>query len=284
MADSSPPITPTPKRKRGVETAITPIKFTFDVNRAKDEDGNSPRSNVAHKFRGLDLQEESGGGVDAASVDENKDDADARKRQRGDDEMADESADGSAEVSSWGPTLPEPDIPLAPPGAVSLDVPDGSLQRAYSPINRLSDSQSRSNPRQKRTGTPPPSLRKKLAAKKGEGTGDEDEMEIVEPIRAALTWREDEITIYDPEDVDDDGTGINGVGFRPTPALAQARIQKRRQQMADYRKREENEARARRMQKRREQVKGEEEASKDIARRVQFMEESNRSYDMIQPS
>jgi len=283
MADSSPHITPTPKRKRGVETAITPIKFTFDVNRAEDEDGNSPRSKVAHKFRGLDLRGESGGGVGAASVDENKDDADAPKRQRGDDEMADESA-VTAEVSPGGETIPEPDIPLVPPRSVSLDVPDGSLQRAYPSINRLSDSQSRSKPRQKRTGTPPPSLRKKLAAKKGEGSGDEDEMEIVEPIRAALTWREDEITIYDPEDADDDGTGINGVGFRPTPALAQARIQKRRQQMADYRKREENEARARRMQRRREQVKGEEEAPKDIARRVQFMEESNRPYDMVQPS
>ncbi|KAG9251012.1 uncharacterized protein F5Z01DRAFT_328862 [Emericellopsis atlantica] len=284
MADSSPPITPTPKRKRGVETAITPIKFTFDVNRAEDGDGNSPRSKVAHKFRGLDLQGESGGGVGAASVGDNKDDADARKRQRGDDEMADEGAVPAEEVSSGEQTIPEPDLPLEPPRSVGLDVPDGSLQRAYPSINRLSDSQSRSKPRQRRTGTPPPSLRKKLAAKKGEGTGDEDEMEVVEPIRAALTWREDEITIYDPEDDDDDGTGINGVGFRPTPALAQARIQKRRQQMADYRKREENEARARRMQRRREQVKGEEEASKDIARRVQFMEESNRSYDMVQPS
>ncbi|GKT99039.1 unnamed protein product [Fusarium langsethiae] len=58
---------------------------------------------------------------------------------------------------------------------------------------------------------------------------DEDEVQIVDPVRAALTWHEDEITIYDPEDEDDDGVGINGIGFKPTPALAQARAKKRKQ-------------------------------------------------------
>jgi hypothetical protein len=80
---------------------------------------------------------------------------------------------------------------------------------------------------------------------------DDDDDFIVEPIRAALTWHEDEITIYDPNDADDDGTGINGVGFKPTPAMAHARAIRRRHQMAEYRKREESEARAKRSQRRR---------------------------------
>lgn len=75
--------------------------------------------------------------------------------------------------------------------------------------------------------------------------------EIVDPVRAALTWHEDEITIYDPEDEDDDGVGINGIGFKPTPAIAYARTMKRRQQLAEYKKREEREARARRSLRRR---------------------------------
>lgn len=73
----------------------------------------------------------------------------------------------------------------------------------------------------------------------------------IDPVRAALTWHEDEITIYDPEDEDDDGVGINGIGFKPTPAIAYARTMKRRQQLAEYKKREEREARARRSLRRR---------------------------------
>ena len=77
---------------------------------------------------------------------------------------------------------------------------------------------------------------------------------MIVPIRAALTWHEDEITVYDPEDKDDDRRGMDGIGFRPTPAIAYQREQMRRRQLADYRRREENEARARRNQRRREQI------------------------------
>jgi hypothetical protein len=97
-----------------------------------------------------------------------------------------------------------------------------------------------------RAGTPPIRPRKDLVEAAAEATNNSEAMDIVDPVRAALTWREDEITIYDPDDEDDDGTGINGVGFRPTPAMAHARVMKRRQQMAEYRKREESDARARR--------------------------------------
>ncbi|KAI1259617.1 hypothetical protein F5Y18DRAFT_291759 [Xylariaceae sp. FL1019] len=128
------------------------------------------------------------------------------------------------------------------------DRKSGLLQKSYPSINRLSDSRSRSR---KRTGTPPPSSKSKGST---QPTHKEDEEPIIiDPVRAALTWREDEITIYDPEDQDDDGTGINGIGFRPTPAVAYQRAQKRRQQLAEYKKREESDARARRNLRRREQ-------------------------------
>ncbi|KAI0397561.1 hypothetical protein F5Y17DRAFT_348580 [Xylariaceae sp. FL0594] len=100
----------------------------------------------------------------------------------------------------------------------------------------------------KRTGTPPVSSKKKTAASRED---DKTEIVIVDPVRAALTWREDEITVYDPEDQDDDGTGINGIGFKPTAAVAYRRAQKRRQQLAEYKKREESEARAGRNKRRR---------------------------------
>ena len=66
-----------------------------------------------------------------------------------------------------------------------------------------------------------------------------------------LTWHDSEITGHNPTDPNDDGYGINGVGFRPTAAIAWARSQKRKQQVADYRTREAREARARRNERRR---------------------------------
>ncbi|KAI0905292.1 hypothetical protein F4824DRAFT_300698 [Ustulina deusta] len=131
-----------------------------------------------------------------------------------------------------------------------------TLQQSYPSINRLADSKSRSR---KRTGTPPPSSKRKGNAQSHSQSArrdEEEELVIVDPVRAALTWRDDEITVYDPNDKDDDGTGINGIGFKPTAAVAYRRAQKRRQQLAEYKKREESEARARRNQRRREQPGG----------------------------
>ncbi|MCJ1372941.1 hypothetical protein MMC20_004167 [Loxospora ochrophaea] len=49
---------------------------------------------------------------------------------------------------------------------------------------------------------------------------------------------------------DDDGYGINGIGYRPSPAQAWARAQRRRQQVAEWKSRENREARARRSERR----------------------------------
>ncbi len=69
----------------------------------------------------------------------------------------------------------------------------------------------------------------------------------------SLTWKDGEITghLCTPEtDPEDDGYGINGIGFKPTPALAYARSQRRRQQVLEWRAREARDARQRRSQRR----------------------------------
>ncbi|KAI9779610.1 MAG: hypothetical protein M1839_007275 [Geoglossum umbratile] len=71
-----------------------------------------------------------------------------------------------------------------------------------------------------------------------------------EDLRSNLTWRDDEITGMDLNDPDDDGEGVNGIGYTPTPAQAYARTEKRKQQIMEYRSREANEARKRRMERR----------------------------------
>nr|POE93195.1 hypothetical protein CFP56_19207 [Quercus suber] len=71
--------------------------------------------------------------------------------------------------------------------------------------------------------------------------------------RVALTWQDDEITghLIDETLPDDDGEGINGIGFKPTPAIAYARSQRRRQQVHEWKAREAREARQKRFAKRR---------------------------------
>jgi hypothetical protein len=89
------------------------------------------------------------------------------------------------------------------------------------------------------------------------------------PPLSSLTWKDSEITghLIDPStDPDDDGTGINGIGFKPTPALAYARAQKRRQQVMDWRAREAREARAKRSQRRHRGVGGTGTSSREASR------------------
>lgn len=306
MTDSSPSPFSTPKRKRaGIADQDVPsplhTQFSFDVNLSKSvptSGSSSPRTKVAHRFRGLALNDYggSGGGVIAADNDTrtatasdkmevDEDELKMRKRTRISPIPPDASAAkfsrpvALAEIpetpeartsqpySAADPTAQEP--PLAPTNDNS-QTPQLNTTSQFVLDQALFTSSPRPSPAKlsrpfptasnrhlevlkpkgrKRAGTPP------LVSTGAKGGGAEQpkdaDAEIVDPIRAALTWHEDEITIYDPEDEDDDGVGINGIGFKPTPAIAYARTMKRRQQLAEYKKREEREARARRSLRRR---------------------------------
>ncbi|KAL8655684.1 MAG: hypothetical protein Q9226_002943 [Calogaya cf. arnoldii] len=71
------------------------------------------------------------------------------------------------------------------------------------------------------------------------------------PPSLSLWWTDTEITGHDPKDPTDDGEGINGVGFIPTPAMASARAERRKKQVAEWKSREAREARQRRSEARR---------------------------------
>lgn len=64
-------------------------------------------------------------------------------------------------------------------------------------------------------------------------------------------WQDSEITGHDPKDPEDDLYGINGIGFRPTAAIAHQRSQQRKKQLVEYRNREAREARQKRSERRR---------------------------------
>uniref|UniRef100_A0A8H7TTZ3 Uncharacterized protein n=1 Tax=Bionectria ochroleuca TaxID=29856 RepID=A0A8H7TTZ3_BIOOC len=259
----------TPKRKRGPETILTPIPFSFDLSQStsSDDGSNSPRSNVAHRFRGLLLETAEGGG----GVPEGDDDRSgySSKRRKPDEAIV---VDGLGESDTHAPVaISEGEVGTGASfkPAAQLHWDDTMIRAEPATTDPAEPTSQQPKPRirkKKRAGTPPP-------RRPGMADEDEDEREIVDPVRAALTWQEDEITIYDPEDKDDDGTGINGVGFKPTPAIAQARVMKRRQQIADYRKREESDARAKRSQRRHAAIKIVSSSEQSpVRRKVKFME------------
>lgn len=237
MADS---MHGTPKRKREHQTTpLTPIKFTFDI--ATDDGSSSPRSSVAHRFGGLEL-----GGTGYLTPQQ---EPDRVKRQKSED-----PADLAAPAQR---TL------FVSPADIPSSSPERGRPKTTTPKRRP----------KKRAGTPPLRLKRSPVQEHSDADDEADaELEVVDPVRAALTWHDDEITVYDPDDEDDDGTGINGVGFRPTPALAHLRAMKRQQQMAEYRKREESEARARRSQRRRDGSSSTRHEEKLAARKVRFLE------------
>lgn len=70
----------------------------------------------------------------------------------------------------------------------------------------------------------------------------------------SLTWHDNEITGHEPTDPTDDGYGINGVGFKPTAAMAWARSQKRQKQVAEWKTREARDAREKRRVRRNEDI------------------------------
>lgn len=152
------------------------------------------------------------------------------------------------------------------------NVPTPNTIITHSAIDRLtSDSKSRNK---KRAGTPPLKFNFNTTDEEG-GTG----TTFLATDQAALTWHDDEITGHRAEDPDDDGRGVNGIGFKPTAAQAYQRLERRRQQMADYKTREAKEARAKRGARRRGSVSDNVEAPKekekeqvDAARRVRFLD------------
>ena len=92
-----------------------------------------------------------------------------------------------------------------------------------------------------------------------------------------LWWSKNELTgqHIDPQDPEDDGEGINGIGFVPTTAIADARAERRRRQVKEWKERENREARVRRGERRRlKEVESEVSNSTGVenAKKVRFIE------------
>ena len=186
----------------------------------------SPRANVAGHLQKLNLQEHSpGSSLDLGMPIESRVNRSATRLQ----------------TDNFNPNiiLPNPtySAPITPPpnpsGLFALWAPSGPQDKASAIPLEIPET-----PRLRPVSspTPPPSVQKSKSPP---------------PLSPTLWWHDEEITGHNPNDPTDDGYGINGVGFLPTPAIADARAERRRKQIAEWKNREAREARQKRGDRRR---------------------------------
>jgi hypothetical protein len=219
---------------------------------------DSPRSNVAARFEALEIYHEA-------------DDA-PRKRvkttidlMRGERTARFEATPQQSAHLQFNISHKEPGnvVEIAETPGCRLDVPRSSP--TSSPLARQTESLTHiptTNPSPivkispKRMRSPPPPLPTSTSTTQSSNQPNSTKPppknhHKAKPDVSGLTWQDSEITGHEiHRSLGDDGEGINGVGFRPTPAIAQARRQKRKHQLSEWRAREAREARQRRFEKR----------------------------------
>lgn len=241
---------PSPSRLRTTNLPTRPL-----LPEARSTEG-SPRTSVAGHLQNLDLEEQH----QLLKLDFGPPDAP-------------QSGGSNNESSSFRPQICLPSQsfvgPITPPPS-SNDPPLGTSRPAFQPQPRTLPLEIPETPRLRPVSspTPPPSATKP---------------ESPSPPSPALWWTDTEITGHNPNDPTDDGYGINGVGFLPTPAIANARSERRKRQVAEWKNREAREARQKRSDRRRRRNmeiasgayavdQGENSSMADEGRKVRFLE------------
>ncbi|KAI9677774.1 MAG: hypothetical protein M1829_002546 [Trizodia sp. TS-e1964] len=179
----------------------------------------SPRSNITIKFKNLKLEAQGVGKLDFGPLSGTQDDTTLLQESNRNLRKRAKKSDGDSHLESQQPSK-NPQEPAS--NAVA------SLQPA--------------KPTKSRT-------RQKKALLVGSDSVPSFKLEDA-GILADLTWQQHEITGHLADDPEDDGEGVNGIGFRPTSAIANARMAKRQLQIQEYKSREAKEERARRSERR----------------------------------
>ena len=211
---------PSPSRLRTTDLPTRPLLKHGDSN------GGSPRTNVAGHLQNLDLQEQSPvSDLDVSVPIES---------------LTGHSGNGSR-MGGFNPNIVLPDKtngaaitqPLDSSGAFTTWAPPGTHDK-----DSVTPLEIPETPRLRPVSSPTPPR----SAKKSKSP---------DPLSPALWWHDEEITGHNPSDPTDDGYGINGIGFLPTPAIANARAERRKKQVAEWKNREAREARQKRGDRRR---------------------------------
>jgi len=273
---------PSPKRKRDSSLGADPASsvapfaprltttnyvFTPTSTPPPGTGESSPRTAVADQFRDLHIKAPIlvDFGAGSGTKGDGQDDKEGRKRAK----RSDSVNSGRGELGEFRNMRIGEEVPETPQTSSTTTKTTGASSAI---INTYGEEDGNENPDTIHVNSPLKFLPGARQRKKSPSP----------PIPLDSFWQDSEITghlIGPAQDPDDDGTGINGIGFRPTPALAYARAQKRRQQVQDWRAREAKEARAKRSERRRRGVglgvrggggsgSGGEDAGNDGSRRV----------------
>ena len=282
-----------PKRKRAISDPTTPtIPFAPELNIhnisrtpsppstrepyiARISGADSPRTSVAHKFENLQIRPairpafvfgaggRSGSGG-ASHADQGV------KRARGAELSLDRKL-GS--LSMTGQRIQDVEIPETPqPPQTQVDsrttprpLPDWKASPRPTNAKLL--------PTARRRVSSPPQPTGVLASAASITAATPADLQPLVGDFSDLVWHDFEITghLVDPRtDPEDDGYGINGIGFKPTPATAWHRSQRRRQQITEWRAREAREARQQRARSRARGKEGRASTVRDAHRVVRF--------------
>ena len=278
---ASSPQTPKRKREEPTEAIDAPLQIEtqLQIEDVSDTGANSPRTRVADKLKTLEIRQPRDSALFTTSEPDKH-----RKRLKRQPGVA-ASLPSEVFTSDFSKGSKAPGYREATPTEVE-ETPDCRTKQPHSltrsPTRQIAFIKITPPKRQSLDHdpfqtTPPPST---------SPTSPETSQETIRsasplpskgdltPDQAALTWQEDEITGHeiDPSG-DDDGEGINGIGFRPTPAIAAARQQRRKQQVNEWRAREAREARQKRFERRRGKGGGSRQvmSSPTTMRMVRFM-------------
>ncbi|PWY87924.1 hypothetical protein BO94DRAFT_516226 [Aspergillus sclerotioniger CBS 115572] len=162
-------------------------------------------------------------------------------------------ADPSLQLGDWPATYDElhgtRDIPGTNPSMEGSPSPAGFTEFAKGIQPCDSDKSASTSPSKKRSTPSPRKKRIPSITSKMRSVRSSPPL-ISNTAEDPLTWHDSEITGHNPTDPTDDGYGMNGIGFKPTAAMAWARSQRRQKQVAEWKNREAREARERRRERR----------------------------------
>jgi hypothetical protein len=183
----------------------------------------SPRASAAHQLSYLAIGD---GAVDGAS----------------------EAPEPSATTPSQPSSSKDSDLPTFRFTVQSTHGPSGDESATTPPAKRILPPRGIKSPRPRFRSLPHPPPEPPRTASESKKTEKENDWGY--DLRS-LTWQDSEITGHLLLDPDDDGEGINGIGFRPTPAMALERSERRKRQVSEWRSRQAQDERERRAERRR---------------------------------
>jgi hypothetical protein len=289
-SNSPPPVDPSPKRKRVESEARASTPLRLDTAADASSGADSPRTRVAERLKDLDLHQQHQQTPPAQSGDAIVG-APRKRLKRGQHlaqryERSD-GYEGTSDDALPPSSLPEEEPSSQPSATFSRSVspleigetpdcrstrfqdsppvrsPDNVRVAKFTVTENEEATATSESPgegkKKKRLSSPPPPAPDSTGTQSSpvrrptspQVVIDDDSQISID--QASLKWQDPELTGHDIDATtpDDDGEGINGIGFKPTAAIAYARSQKRKKQVSEWRAREAREERQRRFERRR---------------------------------